>query len=346
MKIKEELFGHTANRKDVIRYTIPSAAGMELQIINFGGIITSLKVPSRNGTPVDVVLGFDRLDGYLARHPFFGAMVGRYANRIGGAAFTLDEKNYSLAANNNGNHLHGGITGFDRVIWEAEPFTSADRRGVALSYTSPDGEEGYPGTLQVSIRCGLTDRGELFMEYRAATDAPTPVNLTNHSYFNFTGGSHTILDHEILIDADAITEINEQLIPTGNLMPVEGTPFDFREKRKIGSRIKEVPGGYDHNYCLKNKRGEKTRAAVVTEETSGIRMEVITTKPGMQFYTGNFLDGSLTGKGGRPCIRHSGFCLETQYYPDSPNHENFPSSILKQGEEYRHETVYRFSTFS
>jgi len=271
-------------------------------------------------------------------------MVGRYANRIGNAAFTLDNIQYSLAANNNGNHLHGGVRGFDKVIWQGSSFESANRRGVLLRHTSPDGDEGYPGKLSVSISCTVFDTGELRLDYQAETDAPTPVNLTNHSYFNFTGTARDILDHEILIKAEQITEVDERLIPTGKLLPVEGTPFDFRQFHKIGSRIKDVPGGYDHNYCLAGETEELRTVARVREETSGIVMEVDTTKPGLQFYSGNFLDGSLTGKEGRTVEKHAGLCLETQFWPDSPNQPGFPDCILRPGQKYRHTTVYRFST--
>jgi len=343
MKVKQQLFGTLPDGRPVHKFIIPSRNDMEVHILTWGGIITTITVPDKKGTPVDVALGFDSLDGYLVKHPFFGAMVGRYANRIGGAAFTLDGKEYPLAANNNGNHLHGGTVGFDKILWKGISFESSDRRGVILRHTSPDGDEGYPGNLRVAITCTVTDTNDLEIKYHGESDAATPVNLTNHSYFNFTGGSDTILGHLITINADSITEVNEKLIPTGKLISVEDTPFDFREQHTIGSRISDVPGGYDHNYCLGNQEETLHHAGQVHEPVSGITMDVETTKPGMQFYTGNFLDGTLIGKGGRPCEKHSGFCLETQFYPDSPNQDDFPDSILRPGEEYRHTTVYRFS---
>lgn len=343
MKVRQELFGQLPDGRPVHKFIIPSKNGMEVHILTWGGTISTIMVPDKKGASVDVALGFDSLDGYLVKHPFFGAMVGRYANRIGGASFTLDGTEYPLAANNNGNHLHGGAIGFDKILWRGISFESSSQRGVILRHKSPDGDEGYPGSLSVAITCTVTDSNELELKYHGECDAATPVNLTNHSYFNFTGGRENILGHLISINSDSITEVNDTLIPTGKLIPVEDTPFDFREQQEIGSRINDVPGGYDHNYCLHDEGEALHHAASVHEPDSGITMDVETTKPGMQFYTGNFLDGSLIGKGGRPCEKHGGFCLETQFYPDSPNQDAFPDSILRPGEEYRHTTLYRFS---
>lgn len=329
-------------------FTLTNTSGVEVKVTNYGGIITHLRVPDEDGVVEDVVLGYDSLGGYLEASPYFGAIVGRYGNRIGGAEFTLDGKSYTLAANNGPNHLHGGERGFDKVVWTAEPFEEAGRRGVELAYTSPDGEEGYPGTLNVEVTYTLTDDDGLVIDYRATTDAATPVNLTQHTYFNLAGvGEGDVLDHEILINADRFTPVDSTLIPTGELQPVENTPFDFTEPTAIGARIDadnrqiQFGGGYDHNFVLNGEPGEMKLAARVVEPTSGRILEVRTTEPGMQFYTGNFLDGSITGKGATYTHR-SGFCLETQHFPNSPNQDNFPSTILRPGEEYASRTIFAF----
>jgi aldose 1-epimerase len=340
-------FGTMADGTTVDAYTLKNAAGMEVTAIGYGGIITSLKVPDRTGTVGDVVLGFDHLEGYLKGHPFFGAIVGRYGNRIGGATFTLDGQTYTLAKNNGPNHLHGGVKGFDKVLWKMAAI--AGQNAIELTRTSPDGEEGYPGNLAVKVTYTLTDRNELIVDYEATTDKATPVNLTQHSYFNLAGeGSGDILGHELTINADRYTPVDATLIPTGEIASVEGTPFDFRQSTAIGARINadhpqlKAGGGYDHNWVL-NRSGEGLQlAARVVEPKSGRTLEVRTLEPGVQFYAGNFLDGSITGKGGHVYGHRTGFCLETQHYPDSPNKPNFPSTILQPGQQYKTRTVFTF----
>jgi aldose 1-epimerase len=341
-------FGATADGTAVDEFTLRNAAGVEVRAINYGGIVTSLKVPDRSGAMGDIVLGFDSLDSYVKDHPFFGAIVGRYGNRIGRARFTLDGRSYPLAANNGPNHLHGGVRGFDKHVWRAEAMPGR-ANGVIFSRTSPDGEEGYPGTLTVRVSYELTDRNELVVDYHATTDKATPVNLTQHSYFNLAGeGAGDILQHVLTINADRYTPVDGTLIPTGELAPVKGTPFDFTTATAIGARIGNNDPqlkngqGYDHNWALNRTGDGLSPAARVVEPTRGRTLEVSTTEPGMQFYTGNFLDGKLTGKSGRAYSRRSGFCLETQHFPDSPNQPNFPSTILKPGDEYRSRTVFTF----
>lgn len=334
-------------------YTLTNANGVEARVTNYGGIIVSLRVPDAQGQFDDIVLGYDALASYLDETPYFGAIIGRYGNRIGGAQFELDDSTYTLAANDGPNHLHGGVKGFDKVIWDAEPFEDERGTGLILTYTSPDGQEGYPGQLNATVTYLLTDENELIFDYEATTDKATPVNLTQHTYFNLAGdGSGDILDHQMMINADAFTPVDSTLIPTGELRPVEGTPFDFRQPTAIGARIDadneqiRFGPGYDHNFVLNRAdalAASLTLAARVTEPRSGRVMEVFTTEPGIQFYSGNFLDGSLTGKGGVAYEHRTGFCLETQHFPDSPNKPGFPSTILRPGETYHSRTVYKFS---
>jgi aldose 1-epimerase len=326
-------------------FTLRNANGIEIKATNYGGIITSIVVPDRNGRPGDIVLGFDDLQAYVKDSPYFGAIVGRYGNRIAKGHFTLDGHTYTLAVNNGPNHLHGGLKGFDKVIWHAEPL--AGSTGLVLSRRSPDGEEGYPGNLDVRVTYRLTDDNRLVIDYHATTDKATPVNLTQHSYFNLAGEGD-VLGHELTIDADRYTPVDANLIPTGELAPVEGTPFDFRKSTAIGARI-DTPnlqlknaGGYDHNWVLNRKGTGLQLAARVVEPKTGRTLEVSTTQPGLQFYSGNFLDGTLKGKGGRVYVKHAGLCLETQHFPDSPNHPDFPSTILRPGEQYDTQTVFRF----
>lgn len=339
-------FGKTAEGEEVKLYTLRNTGGMEAAITNYGGIVVSLTAPDRAGFFEDVVLGFDSLDGYLTDHPYFGAIIGRYGNRIGKAAFTLEGVEYNLAPNNGENSLHGGVHGFDKVVWTARELPP---NAIELSYRSRDGEEGYPGNLDVTVRYTLTDANELRIEYAAATDKTTVLNLTNHSYFNLRGaGDGDILGHEILIAADRFTPVGPTLIPTGELRGVKGTPFDFTLPVAIGERINADDeqirhgGGYDHNFVL-NSGGELALAARVLEPESGRAMEVRTTEPGVQFYTGNFLDGSIRGKGGNAYGKRSAFCLETQHFPDSPNRPEFPSTLLKPGERYESVTAYKFT---
>ena len=343
--VRKDAFGKTAQGEPVEIYTLTNSNGLEARIITYGGILVSLKVPDRNGKLDDVVLGFDSLDGYLKPHPHFGALVGRYGNRIAKGRFTLNNKEYKLAVNNGENSLHGGLKGFDKVVWKGRPLTTKEGVGVELNYLSKDGEEGYPGNLTVKVTYTLTNKDELRIDYQATTDADTVTNLTHHSYFNLAGQANgSILDHQMMINADRFTPTDAGLIPTGELRAVRGTPLDFTTSTKIGARINQdeeqlrFGKGYDHNFVLNGNN-----AARVYEETTGRVMEVTTTQPGVQFYTGNFLDGTVIGKGGKSYPLRSGFCLETQHYPDSPNKPNFPTTTLKKGETLRTSTTYRFS---
>jgi aldose 1-epimerase len=337
-------FGKTADG-EVEAFTLKNANGIEVTAITYGGIITSLKVPDRNGAIGDIVLGFETIDGYLKGHPFFGAIIGRYGNRIAKGRFSIDKQTYTLATNNGPNHLHGGVRGFDKHLWQAEMLTENSLR---LSRVSADGEEGYPGTMQVQVIYSLTNYNEFIVDYSATTDQPTHVNLTQHTYFNLAGAGADILGHELMIDADRYTPVNGELIPTGELAPVEGTPFDFRKPTAIGARINaphpqiKNGQGYDHNWVLNREGPGLELAARVLEPSSGRTMEVATTEPGMQFYAGNFLDGTIVGKGGNKYGRRSGFCLETQHYPDSPNQPDFPSTLLRPGSTYTSRTVFKF----
>lgn len=342
MKLKKERFGKTDD-KQVYQYTITNANGMTVKLINYGGIVTHLIVPDKTGNREDVVLGYDSLQKYLDDSPYFGALIGRYGNRIAKGQFTLDGKTYQLAANNGPNHLHGGIKGFDKVVWDAEDFIEPDKAGVMLTYLSKDGEEGYPGNLTATVTYTLNNDNELRIDYTAITDKPTIVNLTHHSYFNLAGqGKDDILDHQLQIMADRYVPVDETLIPTGELKAVKNSAMDFTTPHAIGDRIKQVEGGYDHTWVLNNQDGNMRLVAEVTEPESGRTMKVYTDQPGLQFYSGNFLDGSLTGKNNRVYKKHHGFCLETHHYPDSPNQPDFPPVVLRPGETYETSTVYKF----
>jgi aldose 1-epimerase len=343
MKISKSIFGNTKSGENIYLFTLCNNNGMEVRITNYGGIVTSLMIPDKNNKRDDIVLGFDTFQEYLSDHPYFGAIVGRYGNRIAKGQFTLNNEKYQLATNNGENHLHGGIKGFDKVTWDFREISQDHQVGVELKYLSKDGEEGYPGNLSVSVTYTLNDKNELGIKYSAETDKATPVNLTHHSYFNLNGaGSGDILDHQLTIYADRFTPVNDELIPTGELKSVKNSAMDFTTSHTIGARIKEVKGGYDHNYILNNWDKSLRLAAQVVEPVSGRKMEVLTTEPGIQLYTGNFLDGTITGKKRKKYHQHYGFCLETQHFPDSPNQPSFPSTIIKPGDRYSHSTVYRF----
>jgi aldose 1-epimerase len=342
-------YGRLSDGATVEIFTLTNARGTEVRTIPYGAIIVSIRVPDRSGRLDDVVLGFDTLDGYVMRSRYFGAVVGRYGNRIAQGRFALDGRTYQLATNNGVNHLHGGVKGFDKVVWRAEPFQRDGVVGVVYSLTSPDGDEGYPGTLTARVTYSLTPSNEVTVEYDASTDRATPVNLTQHSYFNLAGeGSGDILDHRLTIDADRFTPVDATLIPTGELAPVEGTPFDFRHATAIGVRIDtgvvqlKYGTGYDHNWVLNRRSQGLQHAARVEDPKSGRTLDVSTTEPGLQFYAGNFLDGTITGKAGHVYERRSGLCLETQHFPDSPNHADFPSAIVRPGRHYQSTTVFAF----
>ncbi len=343
--LKKMDFGKTDDGTPIELYTL-SNGRLTVKVMTFGAIVTEIHAPDRDGKPGDVVLGFESLDGYLAGHPFFGAATGRFANRIAKGQFTLDGKTYQLPVNNGPNTLHGGLKGFDKRVWKAEDASGPAGPAVRMTYLSPDGEEGFPGNLKVAITYTVTDDDALRIDYEATTDKATPVNLTNHSYFNLSGpGSGTILDHEVMIDSDRYTAVDETFIPTGELAPVKDTPLDFNKPTPIGTRIDQLkgePGGYDHNYVLKGDGKTPALAARVRDPKTGRVLEMHTTEPGVQFYTGNFLDGSVKGKGA-VYAKRTGFCLEAQHFPDSVHHEDFPSTILRPGETYRQTTIYKFS---
>jgi aldose 1-epimerase len=342
MNITTEPYGTTPDGKNVSLYTLSNGT-MTVKIINYGGTITELRVPDNRGTPGDIVLGFERLQDYVSSSPYFGCIVGRYANRIAKGRFRLDGVEYALTTNDGPNHLHGGVKGFDKVVWDARTSHGKDSVSLILEYQSSDGEEGYPGNLSARVIYTLDRQNRLSVWYDATTDKPTIVNLTHHSYFNLAGaGAGDILDHYLTINAKHYTPVDSTLIPTGALEPVEGTPMDFRLPHAIGERIANVPGGYDHNYVLDRQGSGLELAARVEEHQSGRTLDIWTTEPGIQFYSGNFLDGSLTGKGGRRYGKHFGFCLEPQHYPDSPNKSHFPPTILRPGEKYQTHTVFHF----
>ena len=330
------------------QFNLKNAHGMEVRLASYGARITSIKVPDRNGAMVDVVLGFNTVEPYRTsiKKPYLGATLGRYAGRIADGRFTLDGVEHLLAKNNGPNHNHGGVTGFDKVVWNAKQL----RNGVQFDYTSPDGEEGYPGTLKARVTYTLTNANELIIGYRATTDRATPVNLSNHTYFNLAGeGSDTVLDHELMIDAEEMLTIDKTSVPTGKITSVAGTPFDFRMSKPVGRDINQTNeqlangGGYDHTFVLNPKKGAKKPAATLYEKTSGRKLQVFTDQPGLQLYTANFLDGSLNGKSGKPYMKRSSLCLETQHFPDSPNQRQFPNTILRPGETYQTRTIYQFS---
>ncbi|MHC4943145.1 MAG: aldose epimerase family protein [Planctomycetota bacterium] len=352
MSIKTVPFGEK-DGKHVDLFILENENGLKAKITNYGGIVTEMHVPDCEGNRADVVLGFSHLHGYLEGHPYFGAIVGRVANRIGKGRFTLDGKEYTLATNNGPNHLHGGEQGFDKKLWNAEPFLSDDGPALKLTCLSPDGEEGYPGNLTVTVVYTLTQSDELKVEMTAETDKPTPVNLAHHSYWNLKGHDQgTILDHELMINADHYTPTDKTLIPTGELAPLDDTPYDFQEPKTIGRDIMKLPGnpasgnpgGYDVNFVLRGQEGVLKLAAKAYEPKSGRVLEVYTTEPGVQFYSGNFLDGTLMGKGGALYEKHQGFCLETQHFPDSINKPEWPSIVLEPGDKYLHVMIHKFST--
>ena len=347
--IRHTVFANTAEGTSVELFTLKNSKGVEAEITNYGGIVVSLKVPDRNHRLDDVVLGFADLDSYRRKHPYFGALVGRYANRIAKGAFALEGKTYKLAVNNGENSLHGGLVGFDKRVWGAKSQITAAGPALELTYISKDGEEGYPGNLAVKVIYTLTENNELKIDYTATTDKTTVINLTNHNYFNLAGeGSSTILGHELVVNADRFTPVGATQIPTGELRKVADSPFDFRTPFKIGARIDskdeqlQVGMGYDHNFIINDYDGSLRSAAKVYEPTSGRTLEVLTTEPGVQFYSGNNLDGSLVGKSGKKYQRRFGFCLEAQHFPDSPNKPEFPSVVLKPGQTYHQTTIYRF----
>lgn len=348
---RQHHYGYLADGTEITLVELRNSNGIEIDIIGYGGIITRLLTADKNGQFTDIVLGLDDLDSYVKSSPYFGALIGRYGNRIAKGKFSLQGKTYQLDTNDGENHLHGGVQGFDKKVWKMAPFVTEHSAGVVMSLVSPDGDQGYPGKLTTEVVYELTNEDELDIRFNATTDKPTIVNLTQHSYFNLAGKG-TIVDHQLMIKADSITPVDKGLIPTGELTDVANTPFDFRQLKAIGKQINEDNQqlayglGYDHNFVLADKgKGEMSLAARVVEPTSGRILEVHSEEPAVQFYSGNFLDGSLSGKG-RTFAHRSGFCLEPQHYPDSPNHSNFPSTTLLPGETYQTRISYRFLTTS
>jgi aldose 1-epimerase len=348
--VRKKVFGQLPDGQKVYLYTLTNDHGMEVDISNYGGIIVSIKVPDKNGRSSDVLLGFDELKGYLHNSPYFGALVGRYANRIANGRFSLNGGEYILTQNDGPNSLHGGRQGFDTRVWQAQEGANAEGQQLRLHYVSKDGEEGYPGEVSVDVTYTLTSHNELRLDYSATTDKNTVINLTSHPYFNLAGqGEGDILSHELVLHASRFTPVDQNLIPTGELREVAGTAFDFRQRRAVGAHINDedpqlkLARGYDHNFVLDNSKGELALAARVVEPSRGRVLEVLTTEPGIQFYSGNFLDGAITGKR-KVYKQRYGLCLEPQHYPDSPNHPSFPSTLLKPEQQYRSTTVFRFST--
>jgi len=350
MSIEKKPFGETKSGEKVDVYTLRNANGYDAQITNYGGILVFLETPDRTGKLGDVVLGYETLNEYIENNPYFGALIGRYANRIAKGKFKLNNKEYTLATNNGENHLHGGIVGFDKVVWDAREIRDAEGVGLELAYLSKDGQEGYPGNLSVTVRYFWSNDNELKIDYAATTDRETIVNMTHHSYFNLTACKRDTLDHELMFNAERFTPVDETLIPTGELRSVKGTPMDFTKPTAIGARIEQedeqlrIGSGYDHNWVLNDYDGSIRMAASVYEPTSGRVMEVHTTEPGLQLYAGNFLDGSITGKNGVVYYKRYGFCLETQHFADSPNKPDFPTTVLKPCGKYTSTTIYKFST--
>ena len=351
--IIKELFGKTPDGSRVDLYTLANDRGVKIKVTNYGGIIVSIISPDRNGQPADIALGYDSLDEYLAQQLYFGCIVGRYANRIANSNFILNGDDYALNSNEGNNHLHGGISGFDKKIWETSEIDDQEGRGLKFSGVSADGEEGYPGRLAITFCYILSDANELIIRYKASTDKPTIINLTQHSMFNLSGDmSQNILNHTLLLNADRITPVSATLLPTGELRHVAGTPFDFRQPAPIGAGINSddiqltYGKGYDHNWVLNNPDGSLNLAARVIEPTTGRILEAYTTEPGLQLYTGNYLDGSSIGKGGVAYQQYAGFALEAQHFPDSPNHSNFPTTVINPGDTYSQTTIYKFATDS
>ncbi len=344
MNFEQKPYGKLTDGRPAELYILTNLRGLRVQLTNFGALTVGVETPDRRGALADVTLGFDSLAGWVVNPPYLGATVGRCANRIAKGRFTLDGRTYQLATNLPPNHLHGGVVGFNKVLWKAEPVKGPDAAGVNFTYLSKDGEEGYPGNLQVSAVHTLSESNELKIEFTATTDKPTIVNLCNHTYWNLGGAAAgDILGHELMLNADQYTAVSPALIPTGELKPVAGTPLDFTKPMTIGARIAQVEGGYDHNYVLRARGGQLSLAARVYEPKSGRVMEVLTDQPGIQLYTGNFLDGSVIGRGGIAYRKHYGLCLETQHFPDAPNHPEFPPIVLRPGQTYRHVVIHRFS---
>jgi len=341
MEITKKTFGTLPDGREAFLFSLKNDSGMEADITNFGGIVTAIRIPDNKKEPGDVVLGFDNLEDYLGEHLYFGAIVGRYANRINKGLFTLEGKEYTLVQNNGPNHLHGGLKGFDKVLWTAATEKTLDSVTLKLGYVSEDMEEGYPGNLMVEVEYSLNDQNELLISYRATTDKTTHVNLTNHSYFNLNNCRGDVLGHELMIDAGIVTELTEHAIPTGKLADVEGTCFDFRSAKPIGQDIADTEPGYDINYVVNGYDGELRRIATLYHESTGRLMDVLTTQPGVQLYTANYVDG-IKGKEGIVYGKHSAVCLETQHFPDTPNQQSFPSTVIHPGDEYLQVTIYRF----
>lgn len=342
LSVMKSSFGKIGDQ-EVFLYTLTNKHGITVKITNYGGIITEILMPDKDDETGNIVLGYDNLQSYVANNPYFGALVGRFANRIANGEFTLEGVKYTLAKNNGNNALHGGIKGFDKVIWTPQDYCDTNVASLSLSYFSPDGEEGYPGNLKLGVTYLLNNHDELQIIIEGSCDKSTPVNICNHTYFNLNGANSDILGHQLIIHADEYTEINDQFIPTGRLLPVKGTPMDFDTAISIGDRIEKVRGGYDHNYVLRKQAGKMTEAAILFDPLSGRKVTIETTQPGIQFYSGNFLDGSIKGINGKIYKQHYGLCLETQHFPDSPNQPAFPSAILKANTPFMERTIFRFS---